>query len=241
MSNSALRCKCRHYRSRLRWRSTLDHRIAYPRHRRSDLRASTELHGENGAGHRFTAGAGEESRVTVAYGTPAQPCRSRCRKFFPRPVTSRLKASPRPVLQNRSRRRTESQRHRDAYSRRLEGQRLGDLYVGRSNATGLHGRCAHRCEFGPDGLRNCHRAVSNPASAQFECRERTFEGWSLDAKPHRYDRFQIASAGWAKARSAVPTLSNSARRGRNPRELRLRSPTLYRHGRACSWALWFNT
>ena len=38
-----------------------------------------------------------------------------------------------------------------------------------------------RHDFGRDGIRNCHRAVPNPQSEQFECHERAVEGQSLNS------------------------------------------------------------
>src|SRR5580704_2257945 len=58
----------------------------------------------------------------------------------------------------------------------LESERIGDLHVGRSNAARLYDRCSYRREFGRHGLRNCHRAVPDFASAQCERLQRGLKG-----------------------------------------------------------------
>jgi hypothetical protein len=72
-------------------------------------------------------------------------------------------------------------------------RRLGDLYVGGSNAARLYRRCARRRDFRRDGLRNRHREVPDTQSEQRERQERAFEAQSLNVKPHRFNQPQIAA------------------------------------------------
>ena len=52
----------------------------------------------------------------------------------------------------------------DADSHRLEGQRLGGLYIGRSDTAGVHGRCTDRCQLSRNGLRSGDRPIPNTES-----------------------------------------------------------------------------
>ena len=52
----------------------------------------------------------------------------------------------------------------DADSYRLEGQRLGGLYIGRSDTAGVHGRCTDRCQLSRNGLRSGDRPIPNTES-----------------------------------------------------------------------------
>ena len=69
-----------------------------------------------------------------------------------------------PILQHRSRQNAEGKGDYDADSHRLEGQRLGGLYIGRSNAAGVHCGCAHRCQLSRNGLRSGDRPIPNTES-----------------------------------------------------------------------------
>src|SRR5262245_61970912 len=56
------------------------------------------------------------------------------------------------ILQHGSRQNAEDQGDHDASSYWLEGQRLSGLYLGRSNAAGVHCGRAHRCQLSRNGL-----------------------------------------------------------------------------------------
>ena len=65
------------------------------------------------------------------------------------------------ILQHRSRQYAEGKGDYNGDSYRLEGQRLGGLYIGRSNPAGVHSGCADRCQVSRNGLRSGDRPIPN--------------------------------------------------------------------------------
>ena len=114
--------------------------------------------------------------VTIVYGTRAPNMTTWLPEVSPASGDIKIENhGSGQILQYRSRQSTEGQRYHDAHSDGLESERIGDIYVGRSNAARLHRRCSNRRDVGRDRIRNNHRAVSDFESEQFECRKRAFE------------------------------------------------------------------
>src|SRR6202166_4275970 len=82
-----------------------------------------------------------QAGVTVVYGTRAPTMSNWLPEVSPTPGDIKIKKpGAGQVLQHRSRQNAEGQRHYDAHSGRLEGERIGDLHFCRGNAARLHGR-----------------------------------------------------------------------------------------------------
>ena len=97
--------------------------------------------------------------VTIVYGTRAANMSTWLPEVSPAPGDIKI----------------EGQRDYNSHSDWLEGQRVGHLYVGRSDAERLHRRCSHRRDFGRNEVRNRYRAVPDSQSEQLERCKRAFE------------------------------------------------------------------
>jgi len=142
--------------------STRDNGVVGVRHDRSYLQKPAELHRGHGAGPRLAAGAGTKSRrvrSVLHSGAGELEVDAAGRSRFRRP--DRQVGWSGPILQHGSRENAEGQGHHDADSHRLEGQRLGGLYIGRSNTAGVYCGRAHRRQLGRDGLRSGDRPIPN--------------------------------------------------------------------------------
>src|SRR5262249_28360629 len=100
-----------------------------------------------------------------------------------------------PILQHGSRQNAEGQGDYDANSYWLESQRLSGLYIGRSNAAGVHCGCTHRCQLSRNGLRSSDRPIPNTESEKREPHERTTEGERPNPEPSGYDRVSVEKGG----------------------------------------------
>jgi hypothetical protein len=102
--------------------------------------------------------------VFVLYSTREPESSKWMPEVAPAPGDPIVKSVAGPILQHGSRQNAEGQGDYDADSYRLEGQRLSGLYIGRSNAAGVHCNRAHRCQLSRNGLRSGDRPIPNTES-----------------------------------------------------------------------------
>ena len=122
--------------------------------------------------------------LVVAYGTRAQ----NMAHWLPQvaPAEGDIK-----IVKYRSRQAAEGAGHHDDDHGRLEGQRVGDLHVGRSNDTRLHRCYPGGYDHRQQRLRNSHRLLQCTQFRQCQSDERAFEAKIRNAEPHGPDRLPV--------------------------------------------------
>ena len=96
--------------------------------------------------------------LTVAYGTREQNWTHWLKEVAPAAGDIKvINTAQDRILQHRSRQDAKGEGHQDAHHGWLEGQRFGDLHIGRSNGARLYGRRSDGYDLGRQRLRDDHR------------------------------------------------------------------------------------